>query len=53
MIIYCLKCKQKTETLDNVELKSSKGTCSVCGTKNSFSIIEGSQICSRERLQFE
>ena len=41
MIIYCLKCKQKTETLDGVELKSSngrdmiKGTCSVCGTKKS------------------
>ena len=41
MIIYCLKCKQKTETLDGVELKSSngrnmiKGTCSICGTKKS------------------
>ena len=41
MIIYCLKCKQKTETLDGVELKSSngrnmiKGICSVCGTKKS------------------
>ena len=41
MIIYCLKCKQKTETLDGVELKSSngrdmiKGTFSVCGTKKS------------------
>ena len=41
MIIYCLKCKQKTETLASFELKSSngrnmiKGTCSVCGTKKS------------------
>ena len=41
MIIYCLKCKQKTETLDGVELKTSngrnmiKGICSVCGTKKS------------------
>ena len=41
MRIYCLKCKQKTETLAGVELKSSngrnmiKGTCSVCGTKKS------------------
>ena len=41
MIIYCFKCKQKTETLAGVELKSSngrnmiKGTCSVCGTKKS------------------
>ena len=41
MIIYCLKCKQKTETLVGVELKSSngrnmiKGTCSICGNKKS------------------
>ena len=41
VIIYCLKCKQKTETLASVELKSSNGrnmnngTCSVCGTKKS------------------
>ena len=41
MIIYCLKCKQKTETLDGVELNTSngrnmiKGICSVCGTKKS------------------
>ena len=41
MIIYCFKCKQKTETLAGVELKSSKdrnmikGTCSICGTKKS------------------
>ena len=41
MIIYCFKCKQKTETLAGVELKSSNGrnmingTCSVCGTKKS------------------
>ena len=41
MIIYCLKCEQKTETLANIELKSSNGrnmingTCSVCGTKKS------------------
>ena len=41
MIIYCLKCKLKTETLDGVELKTSngrnmiKGICSVCGTKKS------------------
>ena len=41
MIIYCLKCKQKTETIDYLEMKSSngrnmiKGTCSVCSTKKS------------------
>ena len=41
MIIYCFKCKQKTETIDQLEIKSSngrnmiKGTCSVCGTKKS------------------
>ena len=41
MIIYCFKCKQKTETLAGVELKSSngrnmiKGTCFICGTKKS------------------
>ena len=44
MIIYCFKCKQKTETLAGVELKSSngrnmiKGTCSICGTKKSVSL---------------
>ena len=41
MIIYCLKCKQKTETTDFLEMKSSngrnmiKGICSICGTKKS------------------
>ena len=41
MIIYCLKCKHKTETIDQLEMKSSngrnmiKGTCSVCGTNKS------------------
>ena len=41
MIIYCLKCKQKTETIDYLEMKSSngrnmiKGTCSICSTKKS------------------
>jgi len=39
MIIYCLRCKHKTDTLDGFEVKSSngrnmiEGTCSVCGTK--------------------
>ena len=42
MIIYCFKCKLKTETLDGIEKTSSngrnmiKGTCSVCGTRNLF-----------------
>ena len=41
MIIYGFKCKQKTETLAGVELKTRnvrnmiKSTCSVCGTKKS------------------
>ena len=41
MIIYCFKCKLKTETLDSIKKTSSngrnmiKGTCSVCGTKKS------------------
>ena len=41
MIIYCLRCKHKTDTLDGFEVKSSnsrkmiKGTCSICGTKKS------------------
>ena len=41
MIIYCFKCKLKTETLDGIEKTSSNGrnmitgTCSVCGTKKS------------------
>ena len=38
IIIHCFKCKQKTETIDQLEIKSSNGhnviksTCSVCGT---------------------
>ena len=59
MIIYCFKCKQKTETLAGVELKSSKGrdmikgTCSICGTKKSvFSIIDSSKA-SGKRFRFE
>ena len=41
VITYCLKCKKKTETIDQLETKSSngrnmvKGICSVCGTKKS------------------
>ena len=41
MIIYCLKCKQKTETIDELKLQSKngreiiKGNCSICGTKKS------------------
>ena len=41
MTIYCLKCKQRTETLAGFELKSSngrnmiKGTCSICGKQKS------------------
>ena len=41
MIIYCLKSKLKTETLDGIKKTSSngrnmiKGICSVCGTKKS------------------
>ena len=44
MIIYCLKCKQKTETIDQSEVKSKngrdmfKGSCSNCGTKKSVFI---------------
>ena len=40
-IIYCFKCKLKTETLDDIKKTSSnsrnmiKGICSVCGTKKS------------------
>ena len=51
MIMYCLKCKQKTEKIDQLKIESSngrsmiKGICSVCGTKKSvFRIIEGSRI---------
>ena len=41
MIIYCWRCKHKTDTLDGIKKTSSngrnmiKGTCSVCGTKKS------------------
>ena len=41
MIIYCFKCKQKTEPIDPLKIKSSngrdmiKGTCPFCGTKKS------------------
>ena len=44
MIIYCLKCKHKTETIYYLEMKSSngrnmiKGICSICGTKKSVSV---------------
>ena len=44
MIIYCLKCKQKTETIDQMEVQSKngremiKGNCSICGTKKSVFI---------------
>lgn len=40
-MIYCLKCKKKTETLDqhNVVSKNgrpmTKGICAVCGSKKS------------------
>ena len=42
MIIYCFKCKRKTETIDQLEIKSCsnrnmiKGICSVCGTRKSM-----------------
>ena len=54
MIIYCLKSKQKTETLNGVDVKSSngrnmiKGTCSVCGTKKS--VLVSSTAAEHHRL---
>ena len=42
MIIYCLKCKQKTETIEVQSVQSQngrqmiKGNCSICGTKSQF-----------------
>ena len=44
MIIYCLKCKQKTETIEVQSVQSQngrhmiKGNCSICGTKKSVFI---------------
>ena len=44
MIIYCLNCKQKTETIDQLEMQSQngrkmiKGNCLICGTKKSLFI---------------
>ena len=44
IIIYCLKCKQKTETIDQLKVQSQdgremiKGSCSICGTKKSVFI---------------
>ena len=44
MIIYCLKCKQKTETIEVQSVQSKngremiKGNCSICGTKKSVFI---------------
>ena len=41
MIIYCLKCKEKTETIEVQSVQSQngrqriKGNCSICGTKKS------------------
>ena len=59
MIIYCLKCKQKTETTDYLEIKSSNGRnmitgiCSVCGTKKSVFVSSKYRRICRKRLQFE
>ena len=53
MIIYCLRCKHKTDTLDGFEVKSRngrnmiKGTCSVCGTKKS--VFLSSKDCESAR----
>mgnify|MGYP003524816799 CR=1 FL=1 len=44
MIIYCLKCKQKTETIEVQSVQSQngremiKGSCLICGTKKSVFI---------------
>ena len=44
MLVYCLKCRQKTETLHFTEVESKngrdmiKGMCSVCGAKKSVFI---------------
>ena len=52
MIIYCLKCKQKTDTTNNVEVKSKngramiKGNCSICGTKKSVFISSTASTAS-------
>ena len=60
MIIYCFKCKLKTETLDSIKKTSSNGRnmitgiCSVCGTKKSVFLYHR-RIANlfKERLQFE
>ena len=64
MIIYCLKCKQKTETFDQLKLQSKNGremikkSCSICGIKKSVFISSSNtkkhrKSNQRERLQFE
>ena len=40
MLIYCMKCKRKTQTLNAKTVKSAKtsrvvGTCAICGSKKS------------------
>ena len=49
MIIYCLECGEKTETIDQMEVQSKngrqmiKGNCSICGTKTSVFISMASK----------
>ena len=49
MIIYCLKCKQETETIDQLEVQSKKskemikGSCSICGTRKSVFISSSNE----------
>lgn len=37
MLIYCMKCKRKTATLNEKTVNKSRvvGTCKICGTKKS------------------
>ena len=55
MIIYCLKCKQKTETIDYLEMKSSngrnmiKGICSICGSKKSVFVSSTAAAAPQSR----
>ena len=57
MIIYRLKCKQKTKTIDEWKLQSKnggkmiKGNCLICGTKTSVFVSSLSATKLRKLLK--
>ena len=56
MIIYCLKCKQKIETIEVQSVQSKngremiKGICPICGTKEVSFYIDGIHASSDSNI---